>query len=338
MPDKHALRLIDLGLVQAEFWHKAYQHLAETLPPDGGPILLCGRTPAHFCLGAHQGQALELAPDCPLPVLQRPLGGGGVWLDEQQLLLVLILPQGWISGKRPVQWFEALLQPMRETYAHFGIAAERVVHDLWFQNKKLAGSGAASIGRAGLVASSFLFRFPAEHFAACIAAPSAGFREWLSLGLREAVTDWHSIAPIPAKCELMQQLQHALKTQLGCDITQSALTSAEEAAIAAYQPDDDELYPARQRLVPHGIKLNARRFLTERHYVAEHGDDWVRVQTFADKLERLALSLPLGETVLTELVQCTPDAANLAAVLQSHTDEAGLWAERIVQTAYFETE
>ncbi len=338
MPEKNALRLVDLGLVQADVWHKAYQHLAESLPAEGNPILLCGRTPAHFCLGAHQGQSLELAPTCNIPVLQRPLGGGGVWLDEQQLLLVLILPHNWISGKRPTQWFDALLQPMRKTYAHFGIAAERVVHDLWFQGKKLAGSGAASMGRAGLVASSFLFRFPAEHFAACIAAPSAGFRQWLGEALGEAVTDWHSIAPVPAQCELMQQLQRELKTHLGCAITHSVLTAAEQTAIAAYQPDENEIYPARQRLVPHGIKLNARRFLTERHYVTAHGDDWVRAQTRGDKLERLALSLSLGETVLTELLQCTPDTTSLTAVLQSHTDEAGLWAERIVQTAHFEND
>lgn len=334
MPDSAVLRLLDLGLVSPAFWHKAYPYLAESMPPESGPILLCGRTAAHFCLGAHQGQSLELTADCDIPVLQRPLGGGGVWLDEQQLLLVLILPRHWTNGKRPVQWFDALLQPMRATYRHFGIEAERIVHDLWYQGKKLAGSGAASIGQAGLVASSFLFQFPAQRFAACIAAPSEGFREWLSQALTDAVTDWRSIAPPPAKCELLQQLLHELKSHLGCEISQTALSAAEQAAIETWQPDEDELYPARQRHVPHGIKLNARRFLTERHF----GNDWVRVQTQADKLERLAFSLPLDAATQALLLECTADSASLAAVLQSHTNEAALWAERIMQTAYFETE
>lgn len=335
MPDSATLRLLDLGLVAPAFWHKTYQYLAETLPADGNPILLCGRTPAHFCLGAHQGQALELTAECTVPVLQRPLGGGGVWLDEQQLLLVLILPSFWISGKRPAQWFDALLHPMSATYAAFQIESTRVAHDLWHQGRKLAGSGAASISSAGLVASSFLFRFPADQFAACIAAPSNDFRLWLKQALDDSITDWHKIGTVPAKCELMQALQHELHQHLQVEIEQSRLSLAETAAIENYQPDEDEIYPSRQRLVPHGIKLNARRFLTERHF--ENGE-WVRVQTHNGKLERLALSLPLPDATVATLCQGSPEPASLTAVLQPHTTTPTLWAERILQTAYFETE
>ena len=60
---------------------------------------------------------------------------------------------------------------MLATYRRFGLPVEWHGQDLWLAGRKIAGSGAATIGRCAVFASSFLLHFPAERFARCIASP-----------------------------------------------------------------------------------------------------------------------------------------------------------------------
>lgn len=99
---------------------------------------------------------------------------------------------------RPAEWFEWGLAPAIATYRAFGLEIARCKEDLWLDERKIAGSSAATIEKCAVLASSFLLRFPVEHFARCIASPSSGFREWLIDGLKHAMTDWASHQPPPS--------------------------------------------------------------------------------------------------------------------------------------------
>lgn len=258
-----AARFIDLGLLDAALFHASYAGIAAAAPCDAAPVLLWGRARPHIALGASQDAAAELVKDPGVPVIQRPLGGGAVWVDEDQFCFVLIAPREQ-APPQPAQWFAWGLVPSIETYRHFGLNVERRDHDLWLGGRKIAGSGAGTIGRCAVLASSFLLRFPAERFARCIAAPSRQFRQWLIDGLHAAMTDWHSHAEPPDGTMLRRVFRDAVSRCLGWQLEDSTMDSAEmKARYEAMADQADDVLSSGRRLVADGIKLNASTKLVE---------------------------------------------------------------------------
>ncbi len=304
------------------------------MQPDDLPVVVWGRPDAHLCLGQHQSAALELIPDCDVPVVRRPLGGGGVWLDRNQACAVLIAPLGTLPN-RTVDWYAYALEPLLQVYREAGLPVSLADQDVWLHGRKLAGSGAATIGQAGLVGTSFLLRFPIEQFARRIATPSAGFQQWLVEALRTALTSWSEHAPLPDSAWLSMVYRRAANQAFGWRWHQSLLTEAECAARDGWR---DELIPEHDsstRLVPHGIKLNASSFLTERHY----DNGWVRVLTQGRHITRVALSAAtaLPETCLHAV---EPGVESVSQNLLPYLNpvQAGEWALRLLETAHFNPE
>lgn len=227
-------------------------------------MLLWGTASAHLCLGQSQSVARELAPDIDVPVVQRVLGGGTVWIDENQFVYALIAPLGH-APPRPADWGAWAMQPAIATFRRFGLEVERQREDLWLHGRKIAGTGAATVGRAAVFASSFLMRFPRERFAACIAG-STEFRHWLTAGLAATMTDWSEHAPACAEAELRTAFCDALERILGWRLCPSVVSDVEASAIDAFCMDkhDDDGVGAR-RMHSDGIKLNADSHLTERN-------------------------------------------------------------------------
>ncbi|MBI3917095.1 MAG: lipoate--protein ligase family protein, partial [Betaproteobacteria bacterium] len=198
-----------------------------------------------------------------VPVVRRPLGGGAVWIDEWQYCYVLVAPLAR-APRRPAEWFEWGLRPAIATYRGFGLRVERVEQDLWFAGRKIAGSGAATLGTCAVFASSFLIRFPSHRFTRCVRAPSVAYRAWLATGLARTMTDWESHQRPPGAAELGRAFRGAAQEQLGWRLRRSALDERECALRDAALVDmtSEDWTTGRQR-VPGGIKLNARSFLAE---------------------------------------------------------------------------
>lgn len=325
-------RWIDIGLVAPATFHATYMGLAEHQANNAAPIVLWGRTTGHICLGQHQYRMAELKQSLEVPVLQRPLGGGTVWVDESQYCFVLIVPLELVSG-RPQDWFKWGLAPVLETYRKFGLDVELQAQDVWLDGRKIGGSGAATIGKCAVLASSFLFHFPVERFVDCIACPSEDFRQWMVEALREAMTDWQSHLPLPDETLLVSEFRDNLQTCLNWDFIQSVLTADEFAArdVALSEVSEPDVSNGK-RLVPDGIKLNARTFLTEKH----DGENWVRVLTIDGKFSRIMLSRVLPDDLLKKLVFSSPAIEVLQTELEAMLprDEAQYWATLIMSTAF----
>ncbi len=166
---------------------------------------------------------------------------------------------------RPADWFDWGLAPALATYRRFGLPVERREQDLWLAGRKIAGSGAATIGRCAVFASSFLLRFPAERFARCIASPSPEFRVWLLAALAQAMTDWESHRPLSGKAELRDAFLDAAEQATGWRLADSALSPAELAAREdALLEFEQETVVRGTRMVEDGLKLKAGMFLQER--------------------------------------------------------------------------
>jgi lipoate-protein ligase A len=250
-------RWMRLGLVEPLALHAAYTGLAAAQDPDAAPILLWAQARTHLCLGQSQGLA-EIDPQAALPVVRRPLGGGLVWVDESQYVFVLIVPRKLVPG-RPARWFAWALAPAIAAYRHFGLPAYLDGEDLWLHGRKIAGSGAASIGECAVIASSFLLHFPAARFADAVASPSPSFRAWLREGLALAMTQWTDHGAAPAERELESVFRDRLEAQHGWQFEHAWPDEAEQAAIAEARAELAE--PIEQGRARAEVKLNARTVL-----------------------------------------------------------------------------
>ncbi|MDP2240054.1 MAG: hypothetical protein Q8K18_07815 [Burkholderiales bacterium] len=261
-----AARFVDIGLVEPALFHATYTGIADVLQRDDPPVVMWGRSPPHISLGQSQDRCAELAAELEVPVITRPLGGGAVWVDESQYCFVLIVPLEQ-APPRPADWFGWGLAPALATYHHFGLPVGRCEQDLWLAGRKIAGSGAATIGCCAVFASSFLLRFPAERFARCIASPSSEFRAWLLAALAQAMTDWESHQPPPGENELRAAFRDAVEKALGWQLADSALSAAEFAAredALLELPESAQAAAGGTRMVKDGLKLKAGMFLHER--------------------------------------------------------------------------
>ena len=261
-----AARFIDAGLLPPQRLHASYAGIAQAAVPDSAPVLLWARAPAHLCLGQSQSAACELVARPAVPVVRRLLGGGTVWIDEQQQVYVFIVPLCQ-APRRPADWAAWGRRPAVATFRAFGLDVERRGEDLWLGGRKIAGSASATLGACAVFASSFLMRFPHERFAGCVAG-SAGFRGWLSAGLAATLTDWSSHGAVPAEARLRAEFLVAAGQIFGWGLQADAVRDDERAAIADAETDmrDDDDEGCGMRAVPGGIKLNRDSRLVEREH------------------------------------------------------------------------
>jgi lipoate-protein ligase A len=243
-------RWIRLGTVQPLEFHATYAGIAAALPANGAPVVLWAQAKTHLCLGQSQGLA-EIEPGALVPAVRRPLGGGLVWADENQYVFVVIAPRRLAPG-RPARWYAWALSPAVATYRDFGLRAYLNGPDVWLHGRKIAGSGAATIGECAVVASSFLVRFPAERFAQAVACPSPEFRAWLREGLALAMTEWAAHGEAPPERSLEAAFRARVEAQHGWQFESAWPEAAEQAAIAEARAELAE--PIEQDL-PRRVKV-----------------------------------------------------------------------------------
>lgn len=267
----HPARFIDVGVLAPAWFHAAYAGIAAAAAADARPVVMWGQARPHISLGQSQSRHAELVAELEVPAVTRPLGGGAVWIDESQYCFVLITPRAH-APPRPADWFAWGLAPAIATFRQFGLVVGRREQDLWLDGRKIAGSGAATIGGCAVFASSFLLHFPAERFARCIAGPlsargreATAFRSALVAALGQAMTDWASHRAPPAAGELRGAFCRAVERTHRWRLARSTLNAVE---IAAQDEALEELAESGRgpggRLVANGLKLNAAAFLTER--------------------------------------------------------------------------
>lgn len=328
-------RWLDLGALPPRELHALYAGLAQAQSKTAEPVLIwaCAER-GHMSIGASQSAEVELdlqaCRRAGVAVVQRPLGGGNVWVDDHQPCLFVILPTAQVSGGHSAL-FDLCLEPLLEVFHHFGLPAERVGgQDIWVRGRKILGSGAATVGEAYVFGTSLLLRFEPGRFARLLRVPSPGFRRWLCEALDEAMTDWRREGVEPDRAALAASLRRAFERHTGWVLRRSMLTDAERAAVQEARAEQEEwdLGPAR-RHVRCGIKLNHTTYLLEEAGAAPA----LRLLLREGCIARIAAEGGSIHAPLQALLGEPVEAGRLAARLTDRgleASEAHALAERIV--------
>lgn len=310
-------RWIDEGALAPFDLHATYTGLCEAQAPDAAPVVLWAHpAQAHVSIGAGQYADADLdvaaCRELGIPIVQRPLGGGSVWLDAHQYGFFVIFPASLMSGPR-AGIFDACLPPLVQVMRAQGMAARRNGgQDIWVGDKKILGSGAAGIGQATVFGASFLMRFNAAAFARVVRAPSEAFRQWLVQALEEGMTDWQDQGVDADEAWLKRTLMDRLGNALGWRFVEDDISDAERRSIAeAGEELHAPLESGGQRHVRYGIKINQRRYLLERK-VGEHS---LRVLVEAARVARIEHSDPAFDAALGACVGEPIDRRRLSRVL-----------------------
>jgi lipoate-protein ligase A len=185
------MKLYNLGKVP---WHESqliYHALAEL---GWEALSLVSPAKPYVCIGYHQDAAQEVDLDyCQsnaIPVFRRDLGGGGTYLDGNQLFFQVILQKDNPQVPRHKRaFYEKFLQPVIDVYRRIGIPAEyKPINDVVTGSRKISGTGVGEIGDCIVFVGNLIVDFDYEAMARVLRVPDEKFRDKVYKTLVENLT------------------------------------------------------------------------------------------------------------------------------------------------------
>ena len=334
------LRVIDCGHVSAIQSQSVWYGIAARMKPEDSPVLtLLNPRDPYVCIGFHQNAGLEVderyCASRGIGIIRRRLGGGAVYLDDNQLIFHFVLPRRR-APTRVGQLYPMFIEPVVRTYRDLGIdAVYRPLNDIHVDGRKIGGTAAAILDQATVLGGMFLFDFDTATMARCLKVPSEKFRDKLHQTLEDYVTSMRRLLPqVPAR-EMVKAL--FLRHVADC------LTVIPEAAVARAEERDaiaeealhlgDPAWTARtgRKFVSRGVKVAADTYLTAGAFKAPGG--LVRIQLLAreDRIVEIEISgdftchPPVGiENLADRLRGVSLSGSRLADIIAGIVDTLGL--------------
>ncbi|MBM4250195.1 MAG: lipoate--protein ligase family protein [Euryarchaeota archaeon] len=174
----------------------------------------------YVCVGFSQGIPVEVDADyCRgngIGVFRREIGGGTVFIDQDQLLIQLVLRrdrEGMPAGQANL--FRRFLGPVQEAYRAIGMEAEfRPINDLLVGGRKVSGTGGGQVGECNVVATNILLDFDFGKMAGALRCPSEDFRRAARRMMGENLTtvkrERGPLPPLPALRRTVRERYEAL--------------------------------------------------------------------------------------------------------------------------------
>lgn len=183
------MKLYNLGHVP---WLDS-QLLYHAMPHVGieGLNLLAPAEP-YLCIGRHQNVDQDIDLDyCranDIPVFRREVGGGGVYLDGQQLFFQLVLRQdNPLAQGSKADLYRRFLEPVAQAYGDLGVpAVYKPVNDvITTDGRKVSGTGAAEIANHVILVGNIIMDFDYETMVRVLKVPDEKFRDKIYKTMRE---------------------------------------------------------------------------------------------------------------------------------------------------------
>ena len=188
-----AIRLLDLESVPALRSQTVYHAVGYALGPDSpDTIILVSPDAPYVSIGRHQDVDREVDLDycraAGLPVIRREVGGGAVYLDDDQVFTQWAFRADHLPATVEER-FRLYVETLVRAYRSLGIAAEyRPINDVHVAGRKIGGTGAARMDRAEVVVGSLMFDFDMATMARVLKVPSEKFRDKVHQSLLDYMT------------------------------------------------------------------------------------------------------------------------------------------------------
>jgi lipoate---protein ligase len=249
-----SFRVIDGGMVSWLDSQVIYHAVASAMSGTNEPTLtLVNPSKPYICIGYHQELEkevdVEYCRENGLPITRRQVGGGAVYLDENQLFWHIIVPRSQAPYRIEDVYTRYLAGPVNALRAMGIPAVHRPVNDIQVEGRKIGGTGAATIGDAIVVVGSLIFDFDYETMVRVLKVPSEKFRDKVYQSMREYLTtirrEMGSNAPTweQGKHILIEEIAKSLQQ----DVQLSKLNEREQTEMSIWREtltSDEWLYQA----------------------------------------------------------------------------------------------
>lgn len=304
------IRILYLKDINALRSQAIYHGLAQQITENDDPILAFVRPSSpYICIGMHQNIDQEINREwCTnnnLPIIRRSVGGGTVFLDQRQLFFQYIFPKNK-APKRPDELYRQLLRPIVNCYQKLGCpSAKRVDNDIHINEKKICGTGAASIENATVFVGSFLFDFNFTTMANCILSPSPQFSETFASLMQERMTTIaNELNTTPDDTVIIDSVRRQLQTCLGLSPVDSKLSKQELESIQEAErelTDEEWINQDGNRLIKNGIKIAANTYLLEHSFIEEQLEISIRLIYCNERIDKIWITTSKADDYYEEL-------------------------------------
>ncbi len=292
------IRLLDLGNVSPLRSQTCYHAVAYAMKPDSpDTVILVSPAQPYVCIGFHQDLEKEVDFDycreSGLPVYRREVGGGAVYLDNDQVFVQWVFHPGSLPADLETR-FRHYVKPLIETYQALSIPAYlRPVNDIHVDGKKIGGTGAAQIGEAEVVVGSLMFDFDKSKMARVLKVPSEKMRDKIFESLEQYMTTIKDqLGRMPDRDEVKNL--YADKCARALDAEMISGTWSEEEEAMAQRIDkrflSDEWLYRKGTLKQSGIKIHEDVKLLESVYKAPGGLIRATVRMHDGRIDNVTLS------------------------------------------------
>jgi len=256
------MKLYDLGHVP---WIQSQliYHAMPRLELEG--ILYIAPATPYVCIGCHQDVEQDIDLDfCRaqgIPVFRREIGGGGVYLDGDQIFYQIILHKdNPLAVGDKAEFYRRFLQPVADTYTTLGIPAQyRPVNDVITTNgRKISGNGVAQIGDYLVLAGNLIVDFDYATMVRVLRVPDEKFRDKVFKSMQENLTTiQREIGQAPSWQVLAATLTQHFEPVMGpLEPAQvPAEVYAEAERLKPYLTSDEWLYKRGQRVRGREVKI-----------------------------------------------------------------------------------
>ncbi|MEI6775808.1 MAG: hypothetical protein WCK70_02810 [Chloroflexales bacterium] len=292
------IRLLDLGLVPSVRSQTVYHAVAHAFgPTTPDTIILVAPIDPYVCIGYHQ--ELEQEVDLTycqahgLPVYRREVGGGAVYLDQNQVFAQWIFRRNSLPAALDDR-FARYIQPLVATYQQLGIAAyHRPLNDIQVGGRKIGGTGAMAVGEAEVMVGSLMFDFDMASMAQVLKVPSEKMRDKIFQSLQDYMTTMsRELGQMPDRDAVVTSYLENCAAALGVEIVPGQLSADEESLAVELDARfvTDEWLHQKGGLRRDGIKIHEDVRVVEAAHKAPGGLIRVTARLRAGQIDDLTLS------------------------------------------------
>jgi len=207
-------------------YHTVAELMTEETPDT---IIISQPSDTYVCLGYHQKLDhvfdRKICNEKDIPILRRKVGGGGTYLDSNQLFYQCVFHQNRVpTDSKKV--YEQMLTPVVNTLKHFfDVKAEiKGSHEVEINGKRIAGIGGGQIGDASIVVGNILFDFDFDTMASMWSVPNEQFREMANQAMKDHIITLDDIGSVVPMDKVANQLIEEYETYFNRKLNPGGMT------------------------------------------------------------------------------------------------------------------